>query len=190
MNSEIFGVILTFLLAVALAVPLGKYIAKVYAGEKTFLDVIFNPIEKMFYKVSGIDASREMTWKESLVALLTINLIWFFWGMFALMNQGWLPLNPDGNPSMTADLAYNTTISFVSNTNLQHRPTERADRKSMVAVEPFHGKPCPSVVCAEKRPPSNTFPGSAKLPTSESPIWMLASRRIKLGSHVTRTSMV
>lgn len=120
MNSEIFGVILTFLLAVALAIPLGKYIAKVYAGERTFLDVIFNPIEKIFYKTSSIDASREMTWKENLVALLMINLVWFFWGMLVLMNQGWLPLNPDGNPSMTPDLAFNTTISFIVNCNLQH----------------------------------------------------------------------
>ena len=120
MNSEIFGVILTFLVAVALALPLGKYIARVYAGERTFLDVVFNPIEKLFYKVSGIDAGRQMDWKENMVALLAINLIWFFWGMLVLMNQGWLPLNPDGNPSMTPDLAFNTTISFIVNCNLQH----------------------------------------------------------------------
>ena len=120
MNSEMIGVILTFLLAVALAIPLGKYIAKVYAGERTFLDVVFNPIEKLFYRTSSIDAGREMTWQENLVALLMINLMWFFWGMFVLMNQGWLPLNPDGNPSMTPDLAFNTTISFIVNCNLQH----------------------------------------------------------------------
>ncbi len=120
MNSEILGVILMFSLAVVLAIPLGKYIAHVYAGERTFLDVIFNPIEKLFYKSSGIDANREMTWKENLVALLMINLVWFFWGMLVLMNQGWLPLNPDGNPSMTPDLAFNTAISFIVNCNLQH----------------------------------------------------------------------
>ncbi|MEO7990422.1 MAG: potassium-transporting ATPase subunit KdpA [Chryseolinea sp.] len=120
MNSEITGVILTFLIAVVLAIPLGKYITKVYANQKTFLDIIFNPIEKIFYKVSGIDAQREMTWKENLVALLIINLVWFFWGMLVLMNQGRLPLNPDGNPSMTPDLAFNTVISFIVNCNLQH----------------------------------------------------------------------
>ncbi len=120
MNSEIIGVFLTFLLAVVLAIPLGKYIASVYAGDKTFLDVILNPIERFFYKASSIDVNREMTWKENLVALLMINMIWFFWGMFVLMNQGWLPLNPDGNASMTPDLAFNTTISFIVNCNLQH----------------------------------------------------------------------
>jgi len=109
-----------FLATVALAFPLGKYIANVYSDKRTILDTIFNPLERLFYKTTGIDATREMTWKENLVALLTINLVWFFWGMLILMNQGWLPLNPDGNPSMTADLAFNTVISFIVNCNLQH----------------------------------------------------------------------
>ena len=120
MNTELLGIIFTFALTVAFAVPLGKYIARVYLGEKTLLDPIFNPIEKFFFRFSGIDVSQEMTWQQSLKALLSINLLWFFWAMFVLMNQSWLPWNPDGNPSMTADLAFNTAISFVSNTNLQH----------------------------------------------------------------------
>ena len=61
-----------------------------------------------------------MNWKQHLTAFLTINLVWAIFSMFVLMNMSWLPLNPDGNPSMTADLAFNTTISFISNTNLQH----------------------------------------------------------------------
>ena len=120
MNTELLGIIFTFALTVALAIPLGRYIAKVYRGESTFLDSIFNPIEKFFFRFSGIDISQEMTWQQSLKALLSINLLWFFWAMFVLMNQGWLPWNPDGNHSMSADLAFNTAISFVSNTNLQH----------------------------------------------------------------------
>jgi potassium-transporting ATPase potassium-binding subunit len=120
MNTELLGIIFTFALTVAFAIPLGKYIARVYSGERTLLDPIFNPIEKLFFRFSGIDVSQEMTWQQSLKALLSINLLWFFWAMFVLMNQGWLPWNPDGNPSMSADLAFNTAISFVSNTNLQH----------------------------------------------------------------------
>lgn len=120
MNPELLGVLFMFAATVALALPLGKYIARVYGGQKTFLDGLFNPLERMFFKVTGIDAAREMTWQENLVALLMINLVWFFWGMLVLMNQGWLPLNPDGNPSMTPDLAFNTTISFIVNCNLQH----------------------------------------------------------------------
>jgi K+-transporting ATPase ATPase A chain len=120
MKTEITGVILMFVATIALAIPLGKYIARIYAGEKTWLDPVFNPVEKFFFRISGIDPDKEMTWKQHLVALLTINLIWFIFGMLILMNQRWLPLNPDGNPSMTPDCAFNTTVSFVSNTNLQH----------------------------------------------------------------------
>ncbi|MEO8150432.1 MAG: potassium-transporting ATPase subunit KdpA, partial [Bacteroidia bacterium] len=120
MNTEILGVILIYAAAVLLAIPLGKYIAKIFAGEKTLLDPVFNPLEKFFFRFSGIDASKEMDWKQNLVALLTINVVWFLLSMLVLMNMSWLPLNPDGNPSMSPDLAFNTSVSFVTNTNLQH----------------------------------------------------------------------
>ena len=120
MNTEILGIIAMFGVTLLLAIPLGKYIAKVYAEEKTWLDPVFNPLERMFYKISGIDAKIEMTWKQNLVALLTINLLWFLIGMGILMNMDMLPLNPDNNPSQSADLAFNTTISFLVNCNLQH----------------------------------------------------------------------
>lgn len=120
MNTEIIGIIAMFTITLLLAIPLGKYMAKVYSGEKTLLDPIFNPLEKLFYKLSGINPTIEMTWKQHLVALLTINLLWFLMSMAILMNMSWLPLNPDGNPSQSADLAFNTTISFLVNCNLQH----------------------------------------------------------------------
>ena len=120
MNTEIIGVIVTFLLTLVLAIPLGRYIAKVYGERKTFLDPIFNPVDKLFYKFSGINPNIQMSWKQHLVALLTINLVWFLLSMLILMTQGMLPLNPDHNPSMSPDLAFNTTISFLVNCNLQH----------------------------------------------------------------------
>ncbi|SKB77742.1 potassium-transporting ATPase subunit KdpA [Dyadobacter psychrophilus] len=120
MNTEIFGVIAMYAITILMAVPFGKYIAKVYAGEKTLLDNIFTPLENLFFRISGIDRKADMNWKQHLVAMLTINFVWFLLGMFVLMNQGWLPLNPDGNPGQTADLAFNTSISFVVNCNLQH----------------------------------------------------------------------
>ncbi len=119
MNTEIPGIVFMFGLTLLLAIPFGRYIAKVYHGEKSLLDFMA-PVENLFYRISGINAQREMTWKESMVALLTINMVWFLFAMFILMAQGWLPLNPDGNPSMTADLAFNTAISFMVNCNLQH----------------------------------------------------------------------
>ena len=120
MNTEILGVILMYGLTILLAYPLGKYIANVFSGERTLLDPALNPLEKLFFRISRIDSTKEMNWKEHMVVLLTINAIWFILGMLALMNMSWLPLNPDGNPSMPADQAFNTVVSFVSNTNLQH----------------------------------------------------------------------
>lgn len=120
MNTEILGVVVMYALTVLLAIPLGKYIGKVYLGQRTWADRLFAPIDKLFYKAGGIKPEREMNWKQHLSALLTINLVWFFFSMLVLMNMSWLPLNPDGNPSMSGDLAFNTTVSFVSNTNLQH----------------------------------------------------------------------
>lgn len=120
MYTEIIAVVAMFILSIAFALPVGKYIAKVYAGEHTWLDRIVSPGERLFFRLSGIDAQREMGWKEQLQALLTINLVWFLVGMFLLMMQGQLPFNPDLNPGMSADLAFNTVISFVVNCNLQH----------------------------------------------------------------------
>jgi len=120
MNSEIPGIIATYGLVLLLAIPLGRYIGKVFSYENTWLDKIFNPIDKAFFKVGGIDPNAEMTWKKHLVVLLSINAVWFIISMLVLTNMAWLPLNPDQNPSMTGDLAFNTSVSFITNTNLQH----------------------------------------------------------------------
>ena len=119
MTTEILGVIITYALTLLLAWPLGKYIAKVFKGERTWSDFMA-PLERLFYKLSGINPKEEMNWKQHLKALLTINLVWFVYAFFALLFQDKLPLNPDGNPGQTPDLAFNTAISFVVNCNLQH----------------------------------------------------------------------
>ncbi|MEE0056419.1 MAG: potassium-transporting ATPase subunit KdpA, partial [Alistipes inops] len=119
MNTEILGVILQWVCLVVLCYPLGRHIAKVYKGEKNIMDFMA-PVERFIYKVCGIDPEREMNWKQFLKALLTVNLFWFIWGMVLLVCQGWLPLNPDGNPGQTPDQAFNTCISFMVNCNLQH----------------------------------------------------------------------
>ncbi|MEO8238523.1 MAG: potassium-transporting ATPase subunit KdpA [Flavobacterium sp.] len=120
MNTEILGIIVMYGLVMLLAIPLGRYIGRIFNYETTWLDKIFDPIDKLFFKVGGINPNIEMTWKQHLAALLSINIIWFIISMLILTNMAWLPLNPDGNPSMTGDLAFNTTISFITNTNLQH----------------------------------------------------------------------
>ena len=119
MKTELLGVIVTFLLTMLLAYPLGKYIAKVFAGEKTMTDFM-NPLERFIFRFTGIDPNKAMNWKEFLKAMLAINMLWLFYAFFLLLNQAHLPLNPDGNPNMTPDLSFNTAISFLVNCNLQH----------------------------------------------------------------------
>ena len=118
MNTEYIGIIFMYVATIALAIPLGKYIAKVFNGQKTWMDFMA-PLERFIFKFSGIDTHREMNWKQHLKALLTINLIWLFYAFFCLLFQSRLPLNPDANPSQSPDLAFNTALSFLTNTNLQ-----------------------------------------------------------------------
>lgn len=119
MNTELIGSIVQIVLTVVLAYPLGKYIAKVYKGEKTCLD-FFAPLERWIFRICGIDPNAEMNWKSFLKALLTINLFWFFWGIILLYVQQYLPLNPDGNAGQSTHQSFNTCISFMVNCNLQH----------------------------------------------------------------------
>lgn len=120
MNTEILGIIAMFVITLVIGIFLGKYIANVYGYKKTFLDPVFESVEKLIYRVAGINPDRQMNWKQNMYAMLTINLVWFIIGFLLLLNQSWLPLNPDGNPNMSPDLAFNTTISFLVNCNLQH----------------------------------------------------------------------
>ncbi|SMO54295.1 potassium-transporting ATPase subunit KdpA [Solitalea koreensis] len=119
MNTEIIGIIITYVVTVLLAIPLAMYIAKVFKGENTWSDFM-RPIERIFFKLSGINPKEDMNWKQFLKALLTVNLVWFVIGFGLLFFQAYLPLNPDSNPNQSPDLAFNTIISFVVNCDLQH----------------------------------------------------------------------
>ncbi|MBX0288823.1 potassium-transporting ATPase subunit KdpA [Hymenobacter sp. HSC-4F20] len=119
MINELLGIGAIYFLTLVLALPLGHYLARVFKGEKNLMDFL-RPVENGIFRLSGIDARREMSWQQHLVALLTINLVWFLLAMLVLSTQGSLPLNPDQNPSMAPDLAFNTAISFLVNCNLQH----------------------------------------------------------------------
>ncbi|HEX2627702.1 MAG TPA: potassium-transporting ATPase subunit KdpA [Chitinophagaceae bacterium] len=113
------SIIITFLITVLLAYPLGKYIAKMFSGQKVITDFM-NPVERFFYRICGIDPTQSMNWKQFLKAMLTINLLWFVYAFFLLIFQDKLPLNPDGNGGQSPDLAFNTAISFLVNCDLQH----------------------------------------------------------------------
>ncbi|NVO86438.1 potassium-transporting ATPase subunit KdpA [Hymenobacter terrestris] len=119
MSTELLGIAAIFGATVLLAIPLGRYLATVYRGDRSWSDFLA-PLENGLYRLSGINPAREMSWQQHLQTLLTINVLWFVWAMFVFCFQGSLPLNPDGNPSMSADQAFNTAISFLVNCNLQH----------------------------------------------------------------------
>lgn len=119
MTTGLLGIVVTFGITLLLALPLGRFLANVFQGNKNALDFMA-PLERGIFRLSGIDEKREMTWQQHMLALLTINLVWFVFAMVVLCTQGSLPLNPDGNPSMSPDLAFNTSISFLVNCNLQH----------------------------------------------------------------------
>ena len=116
---SLIQIILFMVVLLALAKPLGSYMAKVYQGERTFLDRVLRPIERFVYRVSGIDPKDEMDWKVYAIAMLTFNALGLFF-VYALQRlQGALPLNPQGLGAVSADSSWNTAISFASNTNWQ-----------------------------------------------------------------------
>ena len=104
---------------VLLAIPLGKYMAKVLQGEQTFMDRVMGPLEKLIYKVCGIDSAKEMGWKEYAAALMAFNILGVITLFLLQMTQGLLPFNPQKFGALRWDLALNTAVSFVTNTNWQ-----------------------------------------------------------------------
>ncbi|HZY81862.1 MAG TPA: potassium-transporting ATPase subunit KdpA [Cyclobacteriaceae bacterium] len=120
MNTEIPGIVFIFLVTVVIALPFGKYCSKIFTESKTWTD-FFEPLERLIYKLSGVDVNRNMNWKENTKAMLIVNGIFFLLAMIILLTQSSHPFwNPDGIASMEITTAFNTAISFMTNTNLQH----------------------------------------------------------------------
>jgi potassium-transporting ATPase potassium-binding subunit len=113
-------IVIVLVAAIAAAVPLGNYIARVLAGERTFLSPALAPVERAFYKLSGVDPSREQSWFTYTIAMLALSFVGVA-SLYALQRlQNLLPLNPQGFGPVPADLAFNTSISFITNTNWQN----------------------------------------------------------------------
>jgi potassium-transporting ATPase potassium-binding subunit len=112
------GLYLVVLLA--LVKPLGWYMARVYQGESIGLDRILGPVERFLYRLSGVRPDEEMNWKGYAVAFLLFSAVDFFFLYALLRLQHFLPLNRQGFGPMSPDLALNTAISFVTNTNWQN----------------------------------------------------------------------
>ncbi len=112
-------VIFYLVVLILLAKPLGSFMAKVYQGERTFLDPVMHPIERLIYRLSGGQAEGDMGWKTYAIAVMLFNGIGLLAVYLLQRTQGMLPLNPAGLAAITPDSSWNTAVSFVTNTNWQ-----------------------------------------------------------------------
>jgi K+-transporting ATPase ATPase A chain len=115
----IFQIVLYVVVLVALVRPVGAFMAKVYAGQRTFLTPLVAPVEHFIYRIAGIDARREYGWRRYALAALVVNIIGFVVVYLLQRFQHLLPLNPQGLPAVSADSSFNTAVSFATNTNWQ-----------------------------------------------------------------------
>ena len=112
-------ILVIFALVLAFAVPLGAYMGRVFAGERNILSPVLGPLERGFYRLAGIDASREQGWLGFTLGMLAFNAAGFLLLYLMLRFQGALPVNPQGFAGLSPHLAFNTAVSFVTNTNWQ-----------------------------------------------------------------------
>lgn len=111
---------LTLLIVVAITPFLGEYMARVFLGQRTFLDPVLNPIERAVFNLSGVKSREDMTGWQYARSVLYSNIAMALLVTFIFVNQGWLPFNPTGLSAPTWDTTLHTVISFITNTNQQH----------------------------------------------------------------------
>src|SRR5450631_1504304 len=110
---------LTFALVAVCVRPLGTYMYRVFDGQPVFLTPIIAPVEGALYRVCRIAPEREMGWRTYVLAMFGFSLVGFAYLYTLLRTQAWLPLNPQHFGNFAPDLAWNTAISFLTNTNWQ-----------------------------------------------------------------------
>ncbi|PSS59093.1 potassium-transporting ATPase subunit KdpA [Pseudomonas sp. BBP2017] len=120
MHSYDYALLLAFFALVLVPAPwLGRFYYKVMEGQRTWLSPVLAPVERGCYRLAGVDAEAEHNWKQYTLALLAFNLAGFLLVFTVLLVQGYLPLNPQHLPGQEWSLAFNTAVSFVTNTNWQ-----------------------------------------------------------------------
>ena len=119
LSNSVIQLVAFFLIVAVVSVPLGLYMARVFSNERTFLDRVLSPIERLIYRICGINPAVEMGWAGYAVSMLAFSLISMIF-LYALQRlQYYLPLNPNGLAGMPPGLAFNTAASFTTNTNWQ-----------------------------------------------------------------------
>ena len=118
-SNSYFQIIVYIVTLLALAKPLGWYMARVYEGESVGLNRLLAPLEALLYRLSGVNPKEEMRWTDYAVSFLIFNLLGVL-AVFALQRlQAYLPFNPQSLPGVSSDSAFNTAVSFATNTNWQ-----------------------------------------------------------------------
>ena len=112
--------VLTILIYLIMVIPVGSYLYHIAAGKHTFADPVLNRVDDVIYKISGIDPHKKMDWKKYALALLGTNAVMILLGYMILRIQSIPIFNPNGVGAMEESLSFNTIISFMTNTNLQH----------------------------------------------------------------------
>ena len=111
---------LVLALVVGCAIPLSRLIAGVFFGKTNFLSPALGPVERGFYRLAGVDPAREQDWFAYTIAMVVFSIVGFLLLYAVQRLQGLLPLNPRGFDAVPPDLAFNTSISFITNTNWQN----------------------------------------------------------------------
>ncbi len=119
MAGNLVYLLIFFAVLITLAVLIGKFMARVFDGEKTILTPVFLPLEKLIYRISGIDPAEEMNWKKYSLALILFNAAGFLMLFIIELIQNYLPFNPQKMGPVRWDTALNAAISFMTNTNWQ-----------------------------------------------------------------------
>ena len=120
MGTEYVAVGFTILFTIATSLLLGRYMFHVFTGQRTILDPVLVPIERLVLRLTGVDPKQEEDWKQYSLSLLVSNIFMWLATWTIVTLQQYLPLNPDGIGNMEPTLAFNTISSFTTNTNLQH----------------------------------------------------------------------
>jgi len=112
-------ILLYCVVIVAITAPFGGYMTRVFAGERTLLSPVLRPVERVLYRLSGVDETAEQYWVSYAIAVLAFTFAGFV-SLYALQRlQAMLPFNPAGQDAVGQDLAFNTSVSFITNTNWQ-----------------------------------------------------------------------
>lgn len=134
---EILQILIILALLFALAIPLGSWIYKIVSGEKSCADPVFDRVDGLICKITGVHSEERMDWKKYTFSLILMNLLISIILFLVLLFQGYLPLNPNHASNMSPELAFNTAASFITNTNLQNYSGENISYLAQLMLTAF-----------------------------------------------------